>query len=294
MGPITLETRLNYRKFTDYYTKYAFAGVAQEGEAGLAFDSRKYSFDSAPVPEIPIVTLAEDTKTIQLGEPNWGPVLDLKDRERWNDWGIGLLQQGDLRGAEYAFDRVMEIEPDYVDGWVNATRALINEGEVDKAKPLIDKALEIQPGLARALFFRAMIEKANGDYDAALESLGQVRQQYPRDRVALNQIGRILFLERRYQEAVDALRQVLDIDTEDVQAHYTLMLAYRGLGDMDQASREEELFRRFKADESSQELTAKPRQLSPEDNNERQPIHDHASTAGLSGGMRDSASDAGL
>ena len=35
-----------------------------------------------------------------------------QDRERWNDWGIGLLLQGDLKGAEYAFRKVTEAEPD--------------------------------------------------------------------------------------------------------------------------------------------------------------------------------------
>ena len=43
------------------------------------------------------------------------------------------------------------------------------------------------------------------------------------------------------------------------------------------AAREEALFRRFKADESSQSITERRRRLSPEDNNERQPIHDHES-----------------
>jgi hypothetical protein len=42
-GPLTLEARLNYRKFSDYFTKYAFAGVAQPGRAGLDFDSRTYT-----------------------------------------------------------------------------------------------------------------------------------------------------------------------------------------------------------------------------------------------------------
>ena len=41
------------------------------------------------------------------------------------------------------------------------------------------------------------------------------------------------------------------------------------------AEREEKLFRRFKAEESSQAITAKRRALSPEDNNERQAVHDH-------------------
>jgi Flp pilus assembly protein TadD len=122
-----------------------------------------------------------------------------------------------------------------------------------------------------------MIQKADGDYDGALASLRTVESKYPRDRVNLNQIARILFLKREYAGAVQAGLKVLQVDPEDVQAHYTLMLAYRGLGDTEKAAREEKLFRRFKADESSQALTARARMLSPEDNNERQMIHDHES-----------------
>ena len=288
-GPITLETKLNYRKFSEYYTKFSFAGVAQSGRAGLDFDSRTYSFDSKPVPDLPIVTLAQAKAVVAVGEPKWQPVPRKQDRERWNDWGIGLLLQGDLKGAEYAFRRVTEIEPDYPDGWVNVARVLIQEGETDAARPFADKALQLSPKLARAHFFRAMIQKADGDYDGALKSLAQVEDQYPRDRVALNQTGRILFLQRRYKEAIHALEQALAVDSEDLQAHYNLMLCYRGLGQTDKAEREETLFRRFKADEASQQLTARPRQLSPEDNNERQPIHDHAPEPGVSYGLQDSA-----
>jgi hypothetical protein len=53
------------------------------------------------------------------------------------------------------------------------------------------------------------------------------------------------------------------------------MLAARGLGDEARAARAETLFLRFKADESAQAITARPRLLRPEDNNERQPIHEH-------------------
>ena len=82
---------------------------------------------------------------------------------------------------------------------------------------------------------------------------------------------------RQYQQAIDALQQALRVDPEDLQAHFTLMLAWRGLGKLEEAAREEKLFRRFKADEASQAITAKPRALSPEDNNERQMLHDHES-----------------
>jgi tetratricopeptide (TPR) repeat protein len=95
--------------------------------------------------------------------------------------------------------------------------------------------------------------------------------------VVLNQIGRILFLKRQYADAVRSFERALSVDPEDLQAHYNLMLCYRGLGDLERSRREETLFKRFKADESSQAITARPRMLSPEDNNERQPIHEHES-----------------
>jgi cytochrome c-type biogenesis protein CcmH/NrfG len=291
-GPITLHAKLNYRKFSHYYTQFSYAGEPQPGPAslvGLAHDSRTFSFSPANIPknvsgaikeripDLPITVLAESTAKLEVGATEWRPVVDKKDRERWNDWGIGLLLQGDLKGAEYAFTRVTEAEPQYADGWLNVARALIQEGETDRAKPFIERALKTDASLGRIHFFKAMVQKADGDYDGALASLRTVTAKYPRDRVALNQLGRILFLKREYKQAVDALQATLQVDPEDVQAHYTLMLCYRGLNDNENAAREEKLFRRFKADEASQAITAARRLVSAEDNNERQTIHDHES-----------------
>jgi tetratricopeptide (TPR) repeat protein len=275
VGPITLEAKLNYRKFMNYFTKFAFAERTLGGDADENHDSREYAFDAGPIPNIPIVTLASAKTAIPLGEPQWRPVVRKADRERWNDWGIGLLLQGDIKGAEYAFQRVTEADPGYPDGWLNVGRALIQEGETDAARPYVEKALQLKPGLARGEFFLSQIQKAAGDYDGALRNLSACSAQYPRDRVVLDQMGRIEFLKRDYPGAVRAFENVLEIDPEDVQAHYNLMLCFRGLGKPELANREQTLFQRFKADESSQLVTAKPRLLSPEDNNERQHIHDH-------------------
>ena len=90
------------------------------------------------------------------------------------------------------------------------------------------------------------------------------------------------------------LNAVLEIDPEDLQAHYSLMLCYSGLGDAKQAHDHQVRYLRFKADESSQTITGPYRQLHPEDNNERQAIHEHVSVplaalnqgkvAGMTGG----------
>jgi tetratricopeptide (TPR) repeat protein len=296
-GPITFTAKLNYRKFSHYYTQFAYAGEPAPGQdpskIGRAFNDLTYSFAPANIPknvsgairdripDLPIIILAQAAATVPLSDgrtpTNWTPVVGKADRERWNDWGIGLLQQGDIKAAEYAFRQVTVAEPGYADGWLNVARALIQEGETDQAKPYIAEALARDPSLGRIYFFKAMIEKADGDYDAALVSLRTAADKYPRDRVVLNQIARILFLDRKYAEALQVLDRVVAIDPEDLQMHYTAMLCERGLGHEALAAREERLFQRFKADEASQAITQTRRALSPEDNNERQQIHEHVS-----------------
>jgi tetratricopeptide (TPR) repeat protein len=296
-GPLTFTARLQYRKFSHAYTQFAYAGQPRAGQpdsaVGKGFDDRRFSFDPANIPanvsglikdripDLPIVTLATATTMLRVGDGAapvvWRPIVDKQSRERWNDWGIGMLLQGDLKGAEYAFTQVTKAEPEYADGWLNVARALIQEGETDAAKPFIREALARNDTLARIHFFKAMVEKADGDYAAAVASLERVTQQYPRDRVALNQLARILFLDRRHAEALAVLDRVAAVDPEDVQMHYTAMLAARGLGDERRAAQAEQLFLRFKADEAAQAITGRPRLLRPEDNNERQPIHEHES-----------------
>src|SRR6185312_10217115 len=66
-------------------------------------------------------------------------------------------------------------------------------------------------------------------------------------------------------------------DPEDLQANYNLMLSYRGLGNTAQSSEYQKRYMRFKADEAALALTGPYRLAHPEDNNERQSIHEHES-----------------
>jgi tetratricopeptide (TPR) repeat protein len=167
------------------------------------------------------------------------------------------------------------MDPDYADGWVNVGRARAQEGRMDEAAEVLRQALEVDSDLASAHFFLAMALKTSGDYDGALEHLRTAAAQYPRDRVVRNQIGRVLFLQRQYPEAIAELQKVLAVDPEDLQAHYTLMLASQGAGDAERARTHQALYQRFKADESAQAITGPYRKLHPHDNNERQAVHEH-------------------
>jgi tetratricopeptide (TPR) repeat protein len=292
---ITLKARVNYRKFSWWNTQWAFAGVRDpeqknydisashdDGQWVFTGSLAKVSGKTKEIPVIPITVMAESEAGLTVlpkgaRAPADTPFLDASVRERWNDYGIGLLLQGDLKGAEAAFLKVTAMEPAYADGWVNVARARIQEGNVDGAEEVLKKALEVDQGLAKSHFFMAMAVKPSGRYDLALEHLQAAAAQYPRDRVVQNQIGRILFLKREYDAAIAAFARVLAIDPEDLQAHYNLMLCWRGKGDATRAEGEQKLYERFKVDETAQFITGPYRQLHPEDNNERQQVHEHAS-----------------
>jgi tetratricopeptide (TPR) repeat protein len=182
-----------------------------------------------------------------------------------------------LKGAVAAFTRATEAEPKNPDGFVNIGRALVQEGDLDGARVALEKAMALSPDLARAHFFYSRILRSEGKYDEALTHLRKVIAQYPEDRVVRNDAGRVLFLQKKYAEAVKEFQSVLAIDPEDVQANYNLMLCYNGLGDRDRAEQHQARYLRFKADESAQSITGNYRITHPEDNNERQSIHEHTS-----------------
>jgi tetratricopeptide (TPR) repeat protein len=292
---IRLQAKLNYRKFSWWNTQFAFAGVRDPNHWPFAlsphYDDGRWVFtgDTSTVagqlkgiPDLPIVVMATAHATLRVVDRD-APLPEMvaqprpEYRERWNDYGIGLLLQGDLRGAEAAFRRVVAIDPAYADGWVNIARARIQEGDVDEARDVLGRALQLEPDLAKAHFFLALALKAEGAYEEALGHLRRAADRYPKDRVVRNQIGRILFLLSRFDEAIAEFREVLTIDPEDLQAHYNLMLSYRGVGNLDMARTHEALYRRFKADESAQVIAATGRRRYPEADNEAQPVHEHVS-----------------
>lgn len=292
---IHLTARLNYRKFSWQYNQFAYAGeplAGENAEFGPHKDDRTFVFTadtskvSGPmkkVPTLPIVVVAEDTQTLRVvdaGTPLPTPTITEKpdvDRERWNDYGIGLFLAGDLAAAKAAWTRVTELQPGYVDGWVNLGRVAVAEGDLVEARRVLEHSLGLTPALPRAEFFLGLVEKEEGQYETALARFGRAAAKHPKDRVVLNQIGRVQFLARDYTAALATLERVLLIDPEDLMAHYTMMLAARGAGELERSARHQKLYERFKADEGAQELTREYRERHPEDNTERQPVHEHHS-----------------
>jgi Tfp pilus assembly protein PilF len=292
---ITFTAKLNYRKFDWWNTQWAFAGVRDPYQTDRHttpdYDNTHWIFDGRlsnvsakykEIPNVPIVVMSQATATIPvLPASRQGFQQEVKllpeDVYRWNDYGIGLLLQGDLKGAARAFEIVTKVNPKYADGWVNVGRALVQEGNTDAAIPYLKTAISLNPRLASAYYFMGLVNQTKGRYPEAYEEFARAAAIHPADRVVSNAMARTLFLERKYSQAVKQFQYSLTIDPENLVAHYNLMLCYRGLQENDKSDREEKLYLRFKANEIARAITGAYKLNHPDDNVGAQPIHEHVS-----------------
>lgn len=295
---IIVEARLQYRKFTADYTAFSYGGHFNEpfdpATDSFERDDRTWRFETPDssvsgemkaLPEVPIVTMASSTRrfgvvgqaTIEATNASdlGDPIRAQSAAMRWNDYGIALLRNGDLKSAQYAFKQVTDLYPEYIDGWVNHARALVREGVYAEANRLLDRALDLEVDAYKAQYLKGIVAKSSGLYDEAQNWFKQVLARYPKDRVILNDLGRTLYLDGSLELAISQFDKVLEIDPEDLTAHYNLMLVYRALGDDVLLASHEQRYERFKIDESAAARARAYRQRHPADNNEANAIHSH-------------------
>ncbi len=264
-GGIRLTAGTHYRKFSRDYTTFSL-GAAH--------------------PSLPVTTLASDTVVLPVAgsrvpHPASAAARGNSDPAwlRWNDYGIGLFQQGDLKGASRAWTRVAELAPDEPDGPLNRARAEIAEGRLADAKASLAEAEKRRPGWGKTAFFRATVAKDEGRLADAETDLKAVLEKFPLDRVAWNNLGLVYWLDGKFPEAIAAYQKTLAIDAEDLNAHYNLMRIYRAAGDRKSADREDAAYRKYKDDESIRAIAGNFRLANPWANRESLPTHVHGEAA---------------
>ncbi len=236
-GPITLEARVNYRKFDRKYMDYIFG--------------------KAKGPELPVTVMARDSVQLPVeggpsvkNEPS--PIKEVW--QRWNDYGIGLFlegadkggQKGELKQAEPIFQKVAELGK--ADGWVNLARVYLREGRIPDALQVLEKAANHkQPAAPWVINWltgqindrNGMLDEAIANYESVLATKVPARGfDFSLDYEVLNALATASYSRARIEpigsatrkdfltKTIAAYRRTIAIDSENVPAHYGLGLAY--------------------------------------------------------------------
>ncbi|MEW6755647.1 MAG: tetratricopeptide repeat protein [Candidatus Latescibacterota bacterium] len=267
---LTLRARLLWRKFDRAYTEFAY----HANPAGFrAFGQ---------VPELPITVIAEDETLLGVGTgpPAEQPAFSEADWVRFNDYGIGLLLQEDTQGAARAFATVAELAPKRLDGHRNLARVAITDGDLQEAFVQLAACESLAPGDSRTAWVWGVALQEGGRYAQAAMAYRRVLEEFPEDRGSWRNLGRVLYLDGKPEEALAALDRALAIDPEDRVGHYHRMLALRALGREDEARSAEAAYQYFQVDESAQEVTRQYRLRHEHDQREALRIHVHSLAEG--------------
>ncbi len=125
---------------------------------------------------------------VDLGDYRRAVGIASDDSSGWFDTGCRLAERGDRLGAGLAFRRVLELEPDCAEAWLNLGKVLVDPSEATEA---FQKAVSINPCLAEGWYqfgrlriscddrqaeraFARAVE-LEPDYGDAWYELGQVR-----------------------------------------------------------------------------------------------------------------------
>jgi Tfp pilus assembly protein PilF len=255
-GPITVTAKINYRRFNQHFVDF---GIGKHYE-------------------MPVVEMASRTRSLAIGSNPAAPPdpEDNKEWMRWNNYGIGLLDAQQYAESARAFQRVTDLRPDYADGFTNVAIADFQWERYDGARSRLEKALELAPHNARALYYLALVERTQGHLDAAIADLREVTSQFPRSRDAHRELGFSLYQQHKYDEARTEYETLQTIDPDDLAAHYILSIVYRRLGMKEQAARESAAFADQKDDPTASTYALEFLRKHPEITSESVPWHTHS------------------
>ncbi len=234
-GPVTVTATVKYRRFDQHFIDFA-----------MGMGGNKH-YDE------PIVDMVSTSRVIAVGDnPPVAPApSENKEWMRWNNYGIALLDAQQYAASVEAFAHVATLRPDYVDAYTNQAIVEIQSERYADALPHLEQALKLVPGNARALYYRALVERNESHLDAAIADLQAVAAAFPRSRDAHRELGFAFYQQRKYPQAQAEYEAVQAIDPDDLAAHYNLAILYRRLGFKDKAAIESAAFADQKDDPSA-------------------------------------------
>jgi tetratricopeptide (TPR) repeat protein len=270
---VRVTARLLWRKFDRAYTEFAYAA----NPAGFkAFDE---------VPDLPVTEIARHEILLAVSKDGRSKVMPEETSSslapawmRYNDYGIALLLQGDTRSAMAAFEQVALLQPKRLDGPRNMARVALQDGDLDQVYELLERCETLELGNPQSAWIWGVAHQKAGRYADAEGAYRHVLLRFPQDRATWRNLGRVLYLDGRFEEALEALDQVLRIDPEDRSAHYHRMLSLRSLGRDAEADASEQAYKYYQIDESAQVVTRAYRMRHADANREAQKIHLHELT----------------
>jgi tetratricopeptide (TPR) repeat protein len=126
--------------------------------------------------------------------------------------GLAKNREGDYQGAEKYFERSLELYPYFITAKYNMANSYMNSGDRNKAAGLYTEITGFVKDYAPAYNNIAVIYIDNKDYERAAEALRTGIKYDPKFVNLHLNLARVLYFEKKYQEALTEVAAALAID----------------------------------------------------------------------------------
>ena len=127
------------------------------------------------------------------------------------------------------FDKAIELEPDYVDAYINRGIGYFKQGKYECAIEDYDKAIEISPDLPEAYNNRGISYFKQGKYECAIEDYDKAIELKPDYADAYNNRGLSYSLIKETQRALFDYDKAIEIDPNNSEVYYNRGNSYTDL-----------------------------------------------------------------
>ncbi len=160
-------------------------------------------------------------------------------------WQFELLQNTrDWPGLAHLAEQIIKRRTNDIAMMANLASIYRATKRYDDAHRLLDRALRIEPDLARLHLTRAEVLLAQGDMEAAVTAAREAQRGNSDSAGAYNVMGRALFLLKRYDEAESAMRRCIDLHPGHAGNIKVLAAILRARGMADEATKFDEATRK--------------------------------------------------
>jgi DNA-binding winged helix-turn-helix (wHTH) protein len=150
-----------------------------------------------------------------------------------------LSPQNTMPRAEEAARRALELDSTLVEAHTSlAVVLMLYHWDWSAAKVEFNRALEPAHHYPTAHHWYGMYLVARGEFDRAIAQVERARQLDPLSLAINTDLGLVLYLARRYDEAVRQYRAAMDLDPAFSDAQIGLLMAYDEMGMYPQPSSE--------------------------------------------------------
>ena len=149
--------------------------------------------------------------------------------------GFAALNFGEYKKAIKHFDRVINLDPNYIDAYINKGIAFHELGNFEEAISNYDKALEIEPDNPIALNNKGYVFSKMKKYDEAVPYYNRALEIDPTYLDAMYNRANDYWKQWYCEDAIIYYDQIIEIDPEPSQAYLRKAWALAGLGLVEEA-----------------------------------------------------------